>query len=109
MEETTTRVRSEMRASLSELAPQVTMLVEACGRGFRQAATSHLLGRHRDADGKTDDLRMSADVGKLRIYAWLSEITIWTQTLVSETYLEGRFHQRTSSRGPEIPGDTLSG
>jgi hypothetical protein len=39
---------SEMRASLSELTPHLTMLVEGCGRGFgrgfHQAATSHLHG-----------------------------------------------------------------
>ena len=41
----------------------------------------------------------------------MSEITIWQQRLVSESeaYREGRFYQRTSSRGPEVPGDTLSG
>ncbi len=33
---------SELRASLSELPPNLTMLVG--GRGFRQAATSHLHG-----------------------------------------------------------------
>jgi hypothetical protein len=54
---------SEMRASLSELPPHLTMLVEGCGRDFHQAATSHLHGRHRDADAKSDGLRMSADVG----------------------------------------------
>src|SRR5258708_27591468 len=35
---------SEPRASLSELPPHLTMLVEGCGRGFNQAATSHLHG-----------------------------------------------------------------
>ena len=35
---------SELRASLSELPPHLTMLVEGCGRGFHQAATSHLHG-----------------------------------------------------------------
>jgi hypothetical protein len=35
---------SEMRASLSELPPHLTMLGEGCGRGFRQAATSNLHG-----------------------------------------------------------------
>ena len=100
-----------MRASLSELPPHLTMLVEGCGRGFHQAATSNLHGRHRDADAKSDELRMSADVGQPRIYAWLREITIWPQTQVSESeaYFESRFPERTSFRGPEIPGDTLSG
>jgi len=35
---------SELRASLSELPPHVTMLVDGVGRGFNQAATSHLHG-----------------------------------------------------------------
>jgi hypothetical protein len=35
---------SELRASLSELPPHLTMLLEGCGRGFHQAAISHLHG-----------------------------------------------------------------
>jgi hypothetical protein len=34
----------EPRASLSELPLHLTMLVGDCGRGFNQAATSHLHG-----------------------------------------------------------------
>jgi hypothetical protein len=52
-----------MRVSLSELPRHLTMLIEGCDRGFHKGATSHSHGRHRDADAKIDDLRMSADVG----------------------------------------------
>jgi hypothetical protein len=54
-----------MRASLSELRPHLTMLIEGCGSGFHQAATSHLHGQHREADAKSDEPQMADDWGQL--------------------------------------------
>jgi hypothetical protein len=103
MKETTTRVRVAARESV-RIAAAPDNVVEGCGRGFNQAATSHLHGGHRDADAKSE-LRTAADAGPT-----MNSRAISPPTRVSTVgaYLESRFLERTSLRGLELLGDILS-
>src|SRR5258707_4766506 len=111
MKETTTRVRVR--------GVRVRQNFRRIGQCLSKAVTELSIRRPPPTGTGDTEMRMQramsyecqSDVGQQRIYAWLREITIWPQTQVSESeaYLESRFPERTSFRGPEIPGDTLSG